>query len=87
MDGAGCRPDLPCEVETLAFVLEVLDDPKRLLGVAERPGEERRERLLAEMSERRVPQVVSEGDGLCEVLVETECPRGGPRDLRRRGCA
>ena len=50
---------LPGEVEARAVVLEVLDDAQALLVVTERPPEERRERLLAQMTERRVPQVVA----------------------------
>ena len=63
-------------------VLEVLDDAQALLVVLEGPAEERRERLLAEMTERRVPQVVAERDRLGEVLVEAERPGGGAGDLR-----
>ena len=73
---------LPREVQPLAVVLEVVDDPERLLRVAERPAEERRERLLPQVPERRVPEVVPEGDRLREVLVQPERPRRRPRDLR-----
>ena len=50
--------------------------------VAERPAEERRERLLPQVSERRVPEVVPERDRLREVLVQPEGARRRPRDLR-----
>ena len=51
--------DLPREVQPRAVVLEVLDDPQRLLGMPEGPTEERRECLLAEVAEGRMPQVVA----------------------------
>ena len=40
------------------------------------------ERLLADVAERRVPEVVAERDRLDEVLVERECTRDRARDLR-----
>ena len=45
-------------------------------------GDAARERLLAGVAERRVPQVVPERDGLGQVLVQPERPRDGARDLR-----
>ena len=65
-----------------AVVLEVLDDAQRLLVVAERPAEEGRERLFAEVTEGRVSEVVAEGDGLGEVLVEPQRARARAGDLR-----
>ena len=73
---------LPRQVEPVALVLEVVDDPQTLLVVPERPAEEGRQRLLAEMSERRVTQIVTERDRFGEILVQAECPRRGARDLR-----
>ena len=73
---------LPREVQPLPVVLEVLDDPQALLVVPERAPEERRERLLPEVPERRVPEVVPERDRLGEVLVQTERAGGGAGDLR-----
>ena len=72
---------LPREVEPATAVLEVLDDPKALLVVPERALEERSERLLPEVPERRVAEVVAEGDRLGEVLVQPERAGGGPGDL------
>ena len=73
--------DLPGQVQALSVVLEVIDDPQALLVVAERPPEERREGLLAQMAERRVSEVVAERDRLGEVLVQAERTGGGPGDL------
>src|SRR6185437_5944193 len=40
------------------------------------------ERLLAGVTERRMAEIVREGERLGEVLVETEHPRDRARDLR-----
>src|SRR5881296_2353286 len=64
--------DLPAEVEPAPVVLKVVHDPEALLVVAERPAQERREGLLAQVPERRVAQVVAERDGLGQVLVQAK---------------
>ena len=83
------------EVQSRAAVLDALHHPYRLLVVAvqtlrlracrvdapmacECPGKGR----LARVPKGGVAQVVTEGDGLGEVLVQPECPRDGARDLR-----
>ena len=33
------------------------------------------------MPERGMPQVMSQGDGLCQVFIEAQRPRDGARDL------
>ncbi len=73
--------DLPREVETPAVVLEVLDHAKRLLRMAEGTTEEWCERLLPQMSERCVAQIVPEGDRLRQILVEAQCAGDGARDM------
>ena len=73
---------LPRQVEARAVVLQVVHDPQALLAVTERPAEERRERLLAQVTERRVSQIVPERDGLRQVLVQAERARDGAGDLR-----
>jgi hypothetical protein len=72
---------LPAEVEAGAVVLKVIDHPKALLVVAKRLAQEGAQGLLAEVAEGGVPQVVSEGDGLGEVLVLPEGAGGGAGDL------
>ena len=68
--------------------LEDVDDPQRVLEVpkARVPGEplaqREVERLLADVPERRMAEVVPQPDGLDEVLVEPQRPRHGPRYLR-----
>src|SRR5467141_3785419 len=56
-DAVSC---LPGEVEARAVLLELLDDAHALLVVAEALGQEAREHLFADVTERRVPDVVPE---------------------------
>ena len=79
-------PDLPGQVEPgerRVAVLEVLDDPEGLAVVIEPAviGEALGQDVLAEMPERRVPEVVRERQGLDQVLVQTERARDRPPDL------
>ncbi len=75
--GRGCPRGFRGEVEACAAVLEEVDDAQRLLIVAKALGEQSGQGLFARVAERRVTEVVAEGDGLGEVLVETE--RAGDR--------
>ena len=77
-------PDLPGEVQ----VLERLDDPHALRRVVPAAGHVGLQRVLAEVAERRVAEVVAERDGLGEGLVEPQRPGQRPRhlgDLQRVG--
>jgi hypothetical protein len=74
--------NLPRQVQAAPVVLEIIDDTKALLVVPERAIEHRGERLLAEVPERRVAEVVAERDRLGEVLVEAERASRCSRDLR-----
>ena len=62
-------------------------DPMRLLVVpeptAEPAADDVVERLLAGVTERRVPGVVAEADRLDEILVQPQRTRDDPRDRRR----
>ena len=75
------------EVESAAIALQHVDHPQRMLVVAETAAEallqELVQRLLARVSERRVPEVVAEPDRLDEVLVEPKRPRDPARDPGR----
>src|SRR5207302_10542598 len=73
--------NLPGQVQPVPLVLQMLDDPQALFVVAEGPTEEWRERLLSEVAEGGVAQVVPEGDRLDEVLVQPERPGCRPGDL------
>ena len=73
--------DLVRQVQPLAALLEKLDDAQALLVVGEVARKLRHHRL-ARMSKRRVADIVADGDGLNEVLVEAQSARNGPRDLR-----
>src|SRR5947209_16320556 len=72
------------EVEAAPVALEAVDDPQRMLVVAKAHAvpvlEAAVEDLLADMSERGVPEVVAERDRLGQVLVERERARDGARD-------
>ncbi len=72
----------PRQVEPLPLVLEDVDYPQALLVVIESARNEIVEDALAGMAERRVPQIVTEGDRLGELLVEPEHLRNAPGDLR-----
>ena len=71
------------QVQPLAVALERVDDPQRVLVVQERGpeplGQAAVERVLADVAERRVAEVVAEPDRLDQVLVE--------RAARARRCA
>jgi hypothetical protein len=62
------------QVQPLAVALQHVDDPDRVLVVQERRseplGQAVIERLLADVAEGRVPQIVSETDRLDQVLIE-----------------
>ena len=71
--------------------LEHVDDPQRVLVVAEAAAEALApaavEHVLADVPERRVADVVPEPDRLDQVLVEPQRPRDRARDLRSpRAC-
>ena len=74
---------LDSEVQAAAVALEHLDDPERLLVVAEPAaeplGERLVERFLAGVAERCMAEVVPERDRLGEILVQPE----GAGDCRR----
>src|SRR5688500_459362 len=69
------------QVQTGAVLLELLGDPNALLVVPESLGQEAREQLLADMTERRVSDVVSERHRLDQVLVEPQRARQRAADL------
>ena len=83
--GPGVRED---PVADLAGQVQVARDPVGLLVVAELPSpkwprERLVERVLAGVSERRVPQVVPEADRLGQVLVQAERSGDDPGDRGR----
>ena len=53
-------------------MLQLLDDAEALLGVAEAFWDDVRQRLLAGVAERRVADVVGQGDRFGEVFVQVE---------------
>ena len=80
------------QVQPDAVALEVLHDPQRVLVVAEVPAEAlfqaAVQHLLADVPERRVPEVVAQADRLDQVLVQAQRPRHRARDRSSpRACA
>ena len=73
---------LPGEVQATPVVLEHVDDAQALLVVPEPSRHERVEHALAGVAERRMTQVVAEGDRLGQLLVEPKHLRDRARDLR-----
>ena len=87
-------PSRTCSVRLRprAVALEHVDDPQRVLVVLEAAAaalaQRRVERLLADVAEGRVAEVVAEPDRLGQVLVEAERPgdrAGDPAGLERVG--
>ena len=78
--------DVLAQVQARPIALEHLHDPQRVLVVAKPAAEALAQALvehrLADVPERRVPEVVAEPDGLGEVLVEAQRPRDRAGDLR-----
>src|SRR5438552_213234 len=70
------------QVQTGAVLLDLLEDAHALLVVAEAVGQELPEQLLADVPERRVPDVVAHGHRLDEILVETQAASHRPANLR-----
>ncbi len=75
------------QVQPPSVPLQHVHDPKRLAVVSEAPSgalaQRLVERLLADVAERRVAEVVPEADRLGQILVQTERPRDRPRDPAR----
>ena len=94
VSGSAARPEwwtIPSrtgigQVEALAVALERVDHAQRLLVVLERGaealGQAAVERLLADVAERRMTEIVAEPDRLDQILVEPQCASHGARDLR-----
>ena len=74
------------QVQPRAVALEVLDDPQRVLVVAEVAPEAlfqaAVQHLLADVPERRMAEVVAEADRLHQILVQAQRARHRARDRR-----
>ncbi len=74
------------QVQSRAVALELVDDAQRVLVVAKAPTEALTqaavEHLLADVPERRMPEVVAESDRLGQVLVQSQRARDRARDRR-----
>ena len=74
--------NLPRQVESVAVVLEDVDDPQALLVVVEAARHQPVEHALAGVAERRVAEVVAERDRFGQLFVQPQHLGDGPRDLR-----
>ena len=74
-------PHFDGEVEALAVLFEDVYDAQRLLGVVEPRGAEVVEHPLPHMPEGSVAEVVPQGDGLRQILIEGEAAGDGAGDL------
>jgi hypothetical protein len=68
------------QVEALAVLLDALGDADALLVVAEALREEAGKQLLADVPERRMPDVVAQGHRLEQILVQLQRGRHRPAD-------
>ena len=73
---------LPRQVQAAAVVLEHIDDAEALFVVIEAAGHELVDHAFAGVAERRVPEVVAEGDGFGQLLVQPQHLRDRAGDLR-----
>ena len=73
--------DLKGQIKTRAIALQILDDAQTLLVVRE-VSDDLRHRCLARMSERRMPDVVTERNRLRQIFVEAKSSRDRAGDLR-----
>ena len=72
----------PAQVEAGTVLLEHIDNAQALLVVVKPVRDEPFQHALARVPERRVPEVMPEGDGFGQLLVEPEHLRDGARNLR-----
>ena len=72
---------LLCEVQTPAVLFQHLDDTDTLLDVRESLMAEAVQHMLAAVSERGMAEIMAEGDGLDEVLVQAKCLAEGTGNL------
>ena len=72
---------LPHQVQAAAVFFQLLDDSQALAAVAKSARMQFVHSVLADVSERRVTEVVSECDGFSEVFVQVERARYRPRYL------
>ena len=71
---------LPGQVQSLAVFLQPLHHPHRLAEVGKAPGHQLVEHPLPGVAEGGVAQIVAQGDGLGQVLVQGQGPGDGPGD-------
>ena len=65
----------PAQVEPLTVVFQAFSHAQALLIVAKAAGQQAVERAFPDMAERRMPQIVPQGGGFGQVLVEAQAAR------------
>ena len=78
------------KVQPVAIALELIHHAKRLLIVVKRRSHHVRQRRLARVTKRRVPQIVPIGRGLGKIFIQPQRAADGscnPADLQRVGHA
>ena len=71
-------PDLPAQIQSLAVPFQDIHDPEALLIVFETKGTYTVERPFTAMAEGRVAQIMTQRNGLDQILVEAEGFRDRP---------
>jgi hypothetical protein len=74
--------DLKGKIQSLPILLQEIDDPQALISMVESPRDDLIQGILSGMAERRMTQVVSQRDGLSQILIETEGFRDRSCNLR-----
>ncbi len=74
-------PHLHSQVQALTALFQPVHHPQALLVVGKAPGHHLPQRLFSGVAEGGVPQVMAQGDGLGQVLVEPQAPGHRAGDL------
>ena len=73
---------LPGQIQPLPVQFKHIDYPQALLVVVEPAGHQVAQHVLTGVTERRMPQIVAEDDGLGQIFVQLKDLGDGSRDLR-----
>ena len=79
--GDNAVADLPGKVESFAVLFQHIHHPQALPVVGKAAGTKLVQRPFPRMTEGRMPQIMAQGDGLGQILIETQCPGNGAGNL------
>lgn len=71
-----------CQIQPCAAVFELFNDAQALHIVFKSARNQSVQHVLAGMAKRRMSEIMSQCNGLRQILVEAESTRDRPRDLR-----